>query len=210
MAQTKEQRKASARKAVETRRRNSEALNKQENQNDNPHALSHEHGGSSQNDAVHVTPRDEVQDWKRASDLEAPPPRPGFAQRWIRTAVGGKNDPKNANKKLREGWKPRAASTCPRGFIAPTIAHGQFGDVIGVEDMILCEMPVRMAKQRDDFYQERTNRQTDAVERDLHRIERPGMPLRMANKTQVERGPGRVPKVQDQSDAFADDPDFQE
>lgn len=210
MSMTEAERKAAARKAADTRRKNQAAKQRLEQQED-PHKVETQHG-SSEADAgeAHDVPRDYPQEWKRASDLEAPPPRPGFVQRWIRTAVGGKNDPKNANKKFREGWKPRLASTVPGGFSPPTIAHGQFGEVIGVEDMVLCEMPVRLAKQRDAFYLKKSISQNEAVERDLHRAERPGMPIRYGNRTQVEKGPGRVPKVQGQdADAYADDPDFQ-
>jgi len=211
MAQTKAQRQEAARKAAETRRKNQQKLEQIENEQPNPHEVKVLHDTNEvAHEEAHQVPRDFPTNWNRASDLEAPPPRPGFVQRWIRTATSKGNDPRNANKKFREGWRPRKASTVPGGFQAPTIAHGQFGEVIGVEEMILCEMPIKLSLQRQAFYEGKTAKQTEAIEKDLHRVERPGMPIRYGNRTKVERGQGpRVPKVQG-TDAFADDPDFQD
>lgn len=143
--------------------------------------------GEKRAEEVHSTPRELIPDWKRFSALEAPPPRPGMTQRWIRTAVGLSADPKNVSRKFREGWQPRKAETVPDGYSPPIISFQQFGDVIGVEDVILCERPEKMTRQRNAYYRKKTQRMTQAVEEDLHRVEVPGLPIEYSSRTRVQR-----------------------
>jgi hypothetical protein len=200
MTMTTEDRKAAAAKAAETRRRNAQFESRASNLNEDPHGVDHGHGPADHGAAAaHDTPREEELEWKRPSNLEAPPPRPGFVQRWIRTAIGASNDPQNASKRFREGWKPRAANTVPRGYTPPTIMHGNFGEVIGVEGNILCEMPASMARQREAFYSRKTRQQTEAIERDVHKVERPNLPITATRTSKVgfAKGP-RTPRTQDE------------
>jgi hypothetical protein len=128
MTMTTEERKAAAAKAAETRRRNAELEAQLANANEGPHKVDHSHGPTDHGAAAaHDTPREEELEWKRPSTLEAPPPRPGYVQRWIRTSIGASNDPQNVSKRFREGWRPRPADTVPRGYTPPTIMHGQYG-----------------------------------------------------------------------------------
>lgn len=200
MAMTTEERKAAAAKAAETRRRNAEFESKAANTVEDPHEIDHSHGSTDHGAAAaHDTPREEELDWRRPSMLEAPPPRPGYVQRWIRTSIGASQDAKNVSQRFREGWKPRSADSVPRGYTPPTITHGKFGEVIGVEGNILCEMPIKMARQREAFYERKTNQQTQAIEMDVHKVERPNLPITATRKSQVgyAKGP-RVPRTQDE------------
>jgi hypothetical protein len=200
MTMTTEERKAAAAKAAETRRRNAQLEAQLANANEGPHKVDHSHGPTDHGAAAaHDTPREEELEWKRPSTLEAPPPRPGYVQRWIRTSIGASNDPQNVSKRFREGWRPRPADTVPRGYTPPTIMHGQYGEVIGVEGNILCEMPAKMAAQREAFYAKKAIQQTQAIEQDVHKVERPNLPITATRKSQVgfERGP-RVPRTQDE------------
>jgi len=196
---TKAERNAAALKAAETRRINQAKLGDLQSKNDEVHLVDNSHGGFEEHE-VHTTPREEPESWQRPSDLEAPPARPGYVQRWIRTSLGAGPDPRNAQKKFREGWKPREAHTAPRGFSPPTISHGQFGEVIGVEGLVLCEMPERIHKQRQRHYADKTQRQTDAIEQDLHSVERPGNPIEQRRRSRTERGRPRVPPTADDMD----------
>src|SRR5690606_13057980 len=73
------------------------------------------------NEDVHVTnqsarqvdKRDEIdrdselpQSWKRPSQLDAPAPRPGYKQRWVRYRNGNHEDADNLEKMLDQGWRP--------------------------------------------------------------------------------------------------------
>lgn len=107
-------------------------------------------------------------DWRRASNLDAPEPRPGFVQMWIRVEVDGKPDGRNYSRKFREGWRPRLPESVPEGLSPPTMRHGN-QTVIGAQGMVLCEMPKSAAAKRRLFYKTRTQRQMQAVEQNLMR-----------------------------------------
>ena len=69
---------------------------------------------------------------------------------------------------MREGWRPVKASAIG-GLSLPIIQHDSLGDgdYIGAEDLILMEMPERVAQQRMRFYKRKQARQTGAVERQV-------------------------------------------
>ena len=111
----------------------------------------------------------EATEWIRPSDLDAPEPRPGYVNRYIRVRAGPEEDDRNFAKAIREGWRPVQADTVP-GQSLPTIHRGGYGNVIGVEDLILCEMPVAVHAQRAAHYAEQQGKQDAAIDRDLHAI----------------------------------------
>lgn len=123
--------------------------------------------------------------WVPASNLSAPPPRPGMVQRWVRTDVQGTSDPNNVASRLREGWQPRRADTVPAGYDVPTINHGQWTGVIGIHGMILCEIPRARMEARARYIAELTRKQTQAVEQGLARVSDPRVPLQHHRKTEV-------------------------
>ena len=150
------------------------------------HGLSHEH---DLDEDLDVEDRDtEVIEWQNPSNLEAPAPRPGMVQRWIRASFRAGEDPGNIMRARREGWRPRPVSTVDRSYAPATITHKTFGEVIAVEGLILCEMPIKVARQRYKFYQSLLAAQNEAITRDIHRDERPGMPIIADRRATVTRG----------------------
>ena len=126
-----------------------------------------------------------VEKWRPSNLLEAPEPRPGFAQRWIATMVLGQETPTNVAKRLREGWVPRDIKTVKDPQHFPTIEHGRFTGHIGIEGMVLCEMPQEMVNQRNDYYAKMTNNLMTSVEQDMNRAESPGSPIARTFKSRV-------------------------
>jgi hypothetical protein len=120
---------------------------------------------------------EESKPWVRPTSLEAPPARPGFVQRWIRVGTMGQDDPTNVARKFREGWKPRPSSSVPPTFHSPTIAHGKWAGCIGVEGMLLCEMPEKMVANRNKHYLAKTDNTTKAIASELQKHSRPDMPI---------------------------------
>lgn len=136
---------------------------------------------------------EEATEWRRYSNLSAPDERPGYHQRWIRARLLQKNDPTNVQRSFREGWRPRRPDTVPDGHLLPTIQLAQFGEVIGVEDMILCEMPDRPYEQRRQFYLRKRRSQTASTEQTLDDLgERHAVPIYKRNVQTMGR---RVPDV---------------
>ena len=103
---------------------------------------------------VHPTREDISRDetWSPPSMLEAPPAREGMRQRWVSTQILGQDIPHHTMKRFREGWSPRPADTIPKDFPVPTIAQGQWAGHIGIEGMILCEMPETKVASRISLY----------------------------------------------------------
>ena len=126
-----------------------------------------------------------VEKWRPSNLLEAPEPRPGFAQRWIATMVLGQETPTNVAKRLREGWVPRDIKTVKDPQHFPTIEHGRFTGHIGIEGMVLCEMPTEMVNQRNEYYANMTDNLMTSVEQDMNRAETPGQPISRSFKSKV-------------------------
>ena len=140
--------------------------------------------------------------WIRGASLAAPPPRKGMDQRWIRFAIRGNSDATNWSRKMREGWKPRAADTVPASFAMPTIDHGQFKGLIGVEGSVLCERPMSMSKRREKHFADVTQKRTDAINSDLQKLNEQNAnpafgPVRMASRQVPMREVAREVAAQD-------------
>jgi len=131
--------------------------------------------------------------WKLPAEPDAPEPRDGFTQRWIRIRAANSEDAKNSMKKFREGWLPRGLETVPVGYAPPTFLHSQLGDVIGVDDLILCEMPIKKAMQRNAYYQSKTDRMIEGIENDLRKVESGGPRIAQHHKSHVTKLRLRVP-----------------
>lgn len=131
--------------------------------------------GMREAEAVH-----EVSDtpWVQGGSLVAPKPRPGYVQRWIRVATKNKDDAINVSKKWREGWKPRPADTVPASYQTAKLEHGKFAGFIGVEGMILCELPVTQNNKRKAYIRDLTDKKTKAIDAELKRA------------NEANRGPG--------------------
>ena len=129
-----------------------------------------------------------VSQWRPSNLLEAPAPRPGYKQRWIATMVLGQETPTNVAKRLREGWQPRDPKTVKNAGHYPTIEHGKFAGYIGIEGMLLCEMPEEMVNERNLYYARMTENLMRSVEQDIHKVEQPGNPIQKSFKTDVTRG----------------------
>jgi hypothetical protein len=123
--------------------------------------------------------------WRPSNLLEAPEPRPGFAQRWVATMVLGQETPTNVAKRMREGWQPRSAKSIKDSQHFPTIEHGKFAGHIGIEGMVLCEMPTEMVNQRNEYYANMTDNLMTSVEQDMNRAETPGQPITRSFKSRV-------------------------
>jgi hypothetical protein len=129
-----------------------------------------------------------VSHWQPSNLLEAPEPRAGFKQRWIATMILGQEQPTNVAKRMREGWKPRDPKTITGGQQFATIEHGKFSGFIGIEGMVLCEMPEQMVSERNEYYARMTENLMRSVEQDIHRAESPGNPIQKTFKSEVTRG----------------------
>jgi hypothetical protein len=127
--------------------------------------------------------------WTQPSLLDAPPARPGMHQRWVNTSILGKDVPHHVTKRQREGWSPRPADTVPEGFPVPTLEHGPHAGCVGVEGMILMEMPEARVEARRKFFATKTSDQQMFVDAQLGREEHQGgIPITQDKRLTSSRG----------------------
>ena len=126
--------------------------------------------------------------WKPPSLLDAPEPRPGYTQRWIATSIQGKETRDNVYKRMREGWEPRKADSV-KDPLFPTINHGQWAGSIGIEGMLLCEMPKEKHRAMKEYYHNRSVEANESVAGDLEALGRNnGQPIYQERKSSSSRG----------------------
>jgi len=123
--------------------------------------------------------------WVRASNLDAPDPRDGMIQRWVRRSLKGADDPKNLNRAWREGWRPRDPATLDEEWnIYATFAEKTDGMIV-VDDLILMEIPSEVIEQRKAASDEATRLQMVGVEHDLESSQVAGHPITREHKSSV-------------------------
>ena len=126
--------------------------------------------------------------WKPPALLDAPEARPGYVQRWVATSIQGKDTPDNVYKRMREGWEPRSADTVKEKLF-PTINHGQWTGSIGIEGMLLCEMPKERHAAQKRYYEGKNEEQNEAVSGELDAFgRRSGQTFYQERKSEVSRG----------------------
>ena len=132
--------------------------------------------------------------WAPPSSLDAPPAPTGFVQRWIRVESMGFQDTSNVSKKLREGWEfVRAESLKDEIGVNqyPIIAQGQYQGLVGTQGLVLARIPEEIANSRADYFKKISADQMTAVDNDLMKEQRPGMPINIDRQTRVTFGGGR-------------------
>jgi hypothetical protein len=126
--------------------------------------------------------------WKPPALLDAPEARPGYVQRWVSTSIQGKDTPDNVYKRMREGWEPRPADSV-KSKLFPTINHGQWEGCVGIEGMLLCEMPQERHKAMKEYYSGKNAEQNESVVGDLEALgRRHGQPIYQDRKSETSRG----------------------
>jgi len=136
------------------------------------------------------------QPWTPPSSLDAPPAPKGYIQRWIRVESMGFQDTGNVSKKLREGWEFVRADTLKSEIGAndyPSIMEGKYAGLIGVSGLVLARIPEEIAKSRAEYFRRISADQMNAVDNDLMKEQRPGMPINIDRQSRVTFGGGRKP-----------------
>ena len=137
------------------------------------HRATPAHTTRAKQESREPTHRARIGEWNPADTLYAPPSRPGMEQRWIRIRLGEKDDPRNFQKKFREGWKPVKISNVPEDLEPPTSKFGAFGEVVAVSDLVLCERPIEIGINRKRFFAKRLQRQLlSADRRHVNKVQR--------------------------------------
>ena len=150
------------------------------------HGVDHGHESRvdemSEYDATHQA---EPAAWLRPSSLDAPPPRKGKTQRWVRKSVRGADDPKNLNRSWREGWRPRPPDSLPDEWrVYSTFADKSEGMIV-VDDLILMEIDSSIIDKRRAATEAASASLIRSVEHDLESTQVRGHPIVKDHKTSV-------------------------
>jgi len=132
--------------------------------------------------------------WTPPSSLDAPPAPEGFCHRWIRVETMGFQDTANVSKKLREGWEFVRSEEIKNSLgdhDYPVIRDGQYAGLIGVGGLVLARIPEEIIKSRAEYFSKITQDRMHAIDNDLMKEQRPGMPINIDRQSRVTFGGGR-------------------
>jgi hypothetical protein len=127
--------------------------------------------------------------WRPAELLPEPDKQPGYAYRWIRVALNGKQDARNFSAKLREGWEAVKIEEQPQ-FQLLVDPDSRFKDCVEVGGLLLCKTPLEFVEQRNGHYLKQSEDQMKSVDNNLMRQSDPRMPLFKESKSSTSRGSG--------------------
>jgi hypothetical protein len=129
--------------------------------------------------------------WKPPQLLDAPPPNDGYHHRWIRHEVNGVVDHKNLSSRFREGYEPVRLEDYP-DFECPTIEDGKHAGTFTTGGLILCRISEEIVKQRNQYFESRSNDADAAVDNDILKANDPRMPFDASERaSRVTFGGGR-------------------
>lgn len=127
--------------------------------------------------------------WMPPELLPEPDKQAGYAYRWVRTSTLNTADPRNVSAKLREGWEPVAIEEQPK-FKLLVDPNSRFAGSIEIGGLLLCKAPEEFVEQRNAYYANQTQSQTEAVDNNLMRQSDPRMPLFSERKSTASFGKG--------------------
>ena len=128
-------------------------------------------------------------EWSQPELLPEPDKEAGFSYRWIRVSNLNVADPRNLSAKLREGWEPVRVEEQPK-FQLLIDPNSRFKDNIEIGGLLLCKTPVEFVEQRNKYYANQSQAQTEAVDNNLMRQSDPRMPLFAERKSTSSFGKG--------------------
>ena len=131
----------------------------------------------------------ETRDWKRPGALPEPDKQPGYAYRWVRHSIMHELDPRNWSASHTEGWEPVNVSEQQHMNILRS-EETKNKDIIEIGGLVLCKMPERMYKQREEYYSDIRDRQKVAISQQYMQDNDPRMKKFNESKTKVSFGSG--------------------
>lgn len=139
-------------------------------------------------------------EWRRPTSLEAPKPRPGYVQRWVRAEMRAESDNLNWTGKMREGWRPRDPATVPDCEAFYAIGKQGSSNCIRVGGLILMEMEAQRLQAKKTAVHEQTRRQELSVSMETTKISNEGVrqgyaPIVRDEKSDVTTGTRRPPTL---------------
>jgi hypothetical protein len=115
--------------------------------------------------------------WRLPSLLDAPPPRSGMVNRYVRMKAGSDEDAEHFEAMLEEGWRPVKRARVKRVHELTATTHGRYGQYYVKRGLILMEMPEKLQAQRARYFRDQQKMMNSGVDRNLFKINHRVMPL---------------------------------
>lgn len=127
-----------------------------------------------------------AEEWKPAGLLPEFKKVPGWAYRWVRVSLLNQADNLNMSSKMREGWEPVNIADHPelKYMVDKEPKHK---DSIEIGGLVLCKMPEEFIAQRQAYYRQRTEAQTQAIDNSFMKQNDARMPLFSEKKSEVRK-----------------------
>jgi hypothetical protein len=137
------------------------------------------------------TPRDQTtrtnferkKSWTPPSTLPNVRKEDGYAYRWLRKSILGKDDDQNMMSKQDEGWEMVRREDHPELHTS-----GKTAGLVEIGGLVLAKTPREFVDQRNSYFRQQTEAQTAAVDANLMRENDPRMPLFSERKSTTSRG----------------------
>ena len=134
-----------------------------------------------------VAPKERPKVWTPPSYLDTPNAPNGYRHRWVRVEILGFVDTKNIQGRLRSGYELVRADEYPEEDF-PVVADGKYAGVIGHGGLVLTRVPEEIARQRTEYYMNQAQDQMKAIDNDLLKEQRKGMPIEIDRDSRVTFG----------------------
>ena len=134
-----------------------------------------------------VAPKVQPKVWSPPSYLDTPNAPNGYRHRWVRVEILGFVDTKNVQGRLRSGYELVRADEYPEEDF-PIVQDGKYAGVIGHGGLVLTRVPEEIAKQRTEYYMNQAQDQMTAIDNDLMKEQRKGMPIDIDRDSRVTFG----------------------
>jgi hypothetical protein len=162
------------------------------------HAVENENVHTRNESARQVDAREEIDrdsevptSWRPPSRLDAPPPRPGYRNRYIRFRSGSEEDAEHFDEALDEGWRPVKRSRVRSVHELTASTHGKYGQYYVKRGLILMEIPEALEIQRARYFNQQQKDMNRGVDQNLFKLNHRVMPLlkpqRSTRVTQMAR-----------------------
>ena len=128
--------------------------------------------------------------WSPPRQLDAPEPPEGFKFRWLRESIQGQPDDKNITSRLREGYElvREDELSAEDKLKYPSLAEGKYKGVIGVGGLLLAKIPLELAKQRNEYFERKSQETQEAIDNEVLKDEHPSMPITKNRSSKVTFG----------------------
>ena len=73
----------------------------------------------------------------------------------------------------------------------PIITEGKYAGLVGVGGLVLARIPEEIVKSRSEYFKRITQDRIKAIDADLMKEQRPGMPINIERQSRVTFGGGR-------------------